>query len=264
MKKIKFLFPVLMLIFFSCKNEEKKSEHTPQTENVEQLKVISSFSILTDIIKEIGKEKVDVHNLVPTGTDPHEYAPVPEDIKFASKADVFVYNGLNLEGGNQGWFFKLLQTVRADKNNLIKVSENVKPLYLSDKKGEKEINPHSFISPVVGLEMVNSIAKGLITADENNADFYKKNSEKYIEKLKNIEKKYREEFSKIPEEDRVFVASEQAFQYLTEEYNLKEGFIWAVDTEENGSPNQIKNTISFVKENNPPVLFVESNVDTRP
>src|SRR5699024_100807 len=68
----------------------------------------------------------------------------------------------------------------------------------------------------------------------------------------------------IPIENRVFVSSEQAFQYLTTEYNLKEGFIWAVDTEENGSPDQIKKTIAFVKENKPPVLFVESNVDIRP
>jgi len=258
MKKIKFLSFIIFLSFLSFSCQQKEKNH-PENE---KLKVISSFSILTDILKEVGKDSIEIHNLVPTGTDPHEYSPTPEDIKFATKADLFVYNGLNLEGGNQGWFFKLFHSTQSDEKKLIKVAENVKPLYLSGK--EKEVNPHSFISPVVGIEMAKSIANALISSDEKNADFYKENLTTYLEKLIKIEQKYQIEFSKIPIENRVFVSSEQAFQYLTTEYNLKEGFIWAVDTEENGSPDQIKKTIAFVKENKPPVLFVESNVDIRP
>src|SRR5690625_7921400 len=68
----------------------------------------------------------------------------------------------------------------------------------------------------------------------------------------------------MPEEERILITSERAFQYLADRYGLKEGYIWSVDTEENGTPEQITSLIEFIKENEPPVLFVESNVDTRP
>lgn len=254
-------FILVGLVFISCQNTNK-------TKNVanEKVKVISSFSILTDILYQIGKDSIDVHNLAPVGTDPHEYQPVPEDMKFASNADLFIYNGLNLEGGDNGWFSKLVQSVNADESRVIKASATVQPMYLLvDEDDEKmEVNPHSFISPVVGIEMARAIGQALISVDEANKEFYEKNLEEYLTKLTAIEKKYRESFASIPEEDRYFIASERAFQYLASEYGLTEGFIWSVDTEENGSPDQIKNAIAFVKENQPKALFIESNVDSRP
>lgn len=263
MKKINFLFclTLVSLLLFSCQNKSNV-----QDEKYGKIKVISSFSILTDILHQIGKDSIEVHNLAPVGTDPHEYQSVPDDIKFASKADLFVYNGLNLEGGDNGWFSKLTQSVNASESQVIKASGNIKPMYLfgEGKIKNKEVNPHSFISPVVGIEMAKAIGQALMAVDGANKDFYQKNMDDYLAQLKAVERKYREDFAEIPIENRVFMASEQAFQYLTEEYGLKEGYIWAVDTEENGSPNQIKNAIEFVKENQPPVLFIESNVDKRP
>lgn len=255
-KSLIFYF-IVLFSFLSCEKNNSKSDNSS-----EKIKIISSFSILTDIINQIGNDVVEVHNLVPVGTDPHEYEPVSEDIKFASKADLFIYNGLNLEGGDSGWFKKLTATVGADPSKVIKASENITPLYLSGNR--TEVNPHSFISPAVGMEMAKTIAEALIKADPENKTLYQSNMEKYVKDLKSIDEKYRQKLSEIPKEKRIFMASEQAFQYLTQEYGLKEGFIWSVDTEENGSPNQIKKAIAFARENQPPVLFVESNVDQRP
>jgi len=254
-------FILVGLLFVSCQN----TNNAKIVAN-DKVKVISSFSILTDILYQIGKDSIDVHNLAPVGTDPHEYQPVPEDMKFASSADLFVYNGLNLEGGDNGWFSKLVKSVKADKSRVIEVSSTIQPMYLLvDENDEKmEVNPHSFISPVVGIEMAKAIGQALISVDDANKEFYEKNLEEYLAKLTAIEKKYRESFASIPEEDRYFIASERAFQYLAAEYGLTEGFIWSVDTEENGSPDQIKNAIAFVKENQPKVLFIESNKDSRP
>lgn len=229
-----------------------------------KLLILSSFSIITDMVQEIGKDSVVVHNLVPIGTDPHEYKPVPDDIKFASKADLFLYNGLHLEGGKDGWFFRLMRSIDADEDRIIQVAKDVPPMYISKDKGPEEVNPHAFIDPNVGLIMAEAIRDILIKYDGSNKEYYKKNAAGYIKRLKDIIAEYDEKISSIPAEDRVFIASEQAFQYLTARYKLKEGFIWAIDTEENGSPNQIKHAIEFVKENKPPVLFVESNVDRRP
>lgn len=226
------------------------------------LKILSSFSILSDMIQEIGGEKVEVYNLVPIGKAPHEYAPVPNDLKFASRADAVFYNGLNLEGGERGWLMKLCEVLRIEETRIFCATDGIAPIYLDAQ--EKEINPHAFISPHVGLQMANNIEKYLCQLDAENAPYYEEQAAKYRSQLHEIERQYRKEFFDLPEEQKVFVTSELAYQYLTKEYGLKEGFIWAIDTEKNGTPQQIKETIAFIEQYQPKILFVESNVDAKP
>ena len=241
---------------------------TSNNENVNddgKLKVVTSFTIIEDIAKEIGGDDIDVHNLVPTGTDPHEYEPLPQDIKKASDADVLFYNGLNLEGGKDGWFSKMIDSVGQDENNIYNLTERVDPMYLTSADGkDEEINPHSFIDPAVGIKMAEDLKEALITVDPENESAYEERGNAYIEKLQEINEDYERKISEIPEENRVLVTSERAFQYLANHFGLKEGYIWAIDTEENGSTDQIKDLIEFIEDNNVSLLFIESNVDTRP
>lgn len=242
----------------------KSSQQKKETDVPDRLFVLSSFSILTNIIEEIGQEHVIVHNLVPTGTDPHEYSPRPDDMKFTAKADLLIYHGLNLEGGTHGWLAKLADT--AGNRDLIRVaaSEHVEPLYLQDEQGRKEVNPHAFVNPQVGMQLTERVRDALIASDPANADSYRSNTEAYLETLRAIEAQYAQTFEAIPDEQRVLMTSEQAFQYLAHAYHLTEGYIWAIDTDKNGTPTQIKNAISFVRKYKPSILFVESNVDRRP
>lgn len=230
------------------------------------LKVVTTFSILTDIVEQLaGDQNVEIHNLVPIGTDPHEYEPLPEDIKAATDADVLIYNGVNLEGGDHGWFAKLIDSVGQSDDNVFQASEGVEPMYLmSDDGTEEEINPHVFLDPNVGMLMAENTRDALIAADPDNKEEYEKNTEEYLDRLKEIDQDYEERLGEIPEENRTIVTSERAYQYMADRYGLKEGFIWAIDTEENGTPEQITTLVKFIEENNPPVLFVESNVDDRP
>lgn len=264
MRLIRTLFKLIFLSFvlvnFSC---SKSSVESPEKDNG-TLKVLSSFSILSDMAQEIGGEKVTVHNLVPVGTDPHNYDPKPADVKFATDADLVLYNGLNLEGGDAGWLMRLAKSVKIDDEKIIEASKGIEPIYLKDEKGMQEVNPHAFISPVSGIIMAENIGNALAAADPENSEFYRKNMEAYVGKLRQADKDYRDRIAEIPEERRVFMASELAFQYLTKEYGLREGYIWAIDTDDTGTPDQIKNAIAFIEEYQPPVLFIESNVDRRP
>ncbi|BFH11620.1 zinc ABC transporter substrate-binding protein [Paenibacillus melissococcoides] len=229
------------------------------------LKIVTSFTILEDFAREIGGEDVEVHNLVPTGTDPHEYEPLPEDIKKATDADVLFYNGLNLEGGKSGWFFKMIESVGQKEENVFNLTERVEPMYIGGKDGhEEEINPHAFIDPAVGIKMAEDMRDALMKKDPARKENYEKRADEYISKLKEIDKEYEEKINSIPEENRILVTSERAFQYMTTHYGLKEAYIWEIDTEENGSPTQIKSLVEFIKEHKVPVLFIESNVDPRP
>ncbi|WP_339165446.1 zinc ABC transporter substrate-binding protein [Siminovitchia sp. FSL H7-0308] len=261
------LASIAALLLTACGNEKPASEAggKPASKKDEPLKIVTSFTIIQDLAKEIGGEDVEVHNLVPTGTDPHEYEPLPEDIKKATDADVLFYNGLNLEGGKDGWFYKMVDSVGQKEENVFNLTESIEPMYISSKDGkEEEMNPHAFIDPNVGIQMAEAMRDALIEVDSDNKEKYEKRGNEYIEKLKEIEQKYSEEIEKIPEEDRILVTSERAFQYMAKRYGLKEAYIWAIDTEENGSPSQIKSLVQFIKEHNVPVLFLESNVDPRP
>lgn len=261
--QLMFVALLAIIVLAACNGGDNSSKKDGSKEG--SLQVVTSFTILEDIVKEIGGDQVDVHNLVPTGTDPHDYEPLPEDIKKATDADVLFYNGLNLEGGKHGWFFKLIDSVNQEEDRVFELTDGVEPMYLTSDDGkEEEINPHAFLDPLVGIQMTENTRDALIEVDPEHKQLYEENAEKYLDQLKEIDKEYQEKIGEIPEEHRILVTSERAYQYLADRYGLKEGYIWAIDTEENGTPEQITSLVKFIKKNGVPALFVETNVDTRP
>lgn len=267
MKKFLKAGIVTMLAAFllaACGNSNEKTGNTTEGDSG-KIKAIATFSIINDIVTEVGGEYVDVHSMVPIGTDPHEYDPLPEDIKKATDADALFYNGLNLEGGEHGWFFKLVENVRANQDHVFELMEGVEPLYLTSHDGtEKEVNPHAFLDPTVVIQMTENTRDALIQVDEANKEAYEKNAEQLLEKLRALDEEYQTKIAEIPEENRILVTSERAYQYMANHYGLEEGFIWEIDTEENGTPEQITSLVKFIKEKEVPALFVETNVDARP
>lgn len=228
------------------------------------LKVVVTFSVLYDIVENIGGDRVEVYSMVPLGTDPHEYTPLPRDIEAATNADVIFWNGLDLETGD-GWFTKLMSVAKKDIQNgpVYALSEGVEPLYLTDGN-TKEINPHAFLSIAVGIKYSENARDALMEIDPQHAAIYEQNAATYIDKLEKLHQKYVDRIAEIPEERRILVTSERAFQYMAADYGLLEGYIWEIDTDKQGSPMQILNLVRFVREHKVPVLFLESNVDPRP
>lgn len=259
---------VIVLAACGSNNAENNAETESNNEDessADPIKVVTTFTLLEDIVKQMGGDAVETYNLVPIGTDPHEYEPLPEDMGETEDADILFYNGSNLEGGDSGWFNKLVNSTGQDEEVIFEVSDGIEPMYISSEDGsEEEINPHTFISPDAGITMAENIKDALIDVSPENKDEIEKRSEEYITKLEEMDEQYTERINDIPEEDRVLVTSERAFQYFVDRYGLKEGFIYEIDTEENGTPEQIKNLVSFIEDEEPPVLFVESNVDPRP
>lgn len=259
--KTVMLLSIFSMILAACGGNDE----TNQEKNDDKLQVTSSFTIISDMAREIGGDKVEVHNLVPTGTDPHEYEPLPEDTKQATDADILFYNGLNLEGGDDGWFSRLVDSVDQNEDHVISLTERVDPKYLEeDETDETQINPHGFIDPGVGIKMAEDMRDALMEVDADHADYYEEQGDKYVDRLKEIEEDYDERLGDLPEENKTLVTSECAYSYLLDHYDMDEACIWKIDTEENGSPQQIKSLISFIKDHEVPQLFLESNVDERP
>lgn len=250
----------LLLIVTGC-----SQSNTNNSGDESRLKVVTSFTIIQDMAREIGGDDIIVYNLVPTGTDPHEYEPLPEDIKRISEADVLFYNGLNLEGGEQGWFFRAISSTGQKLEHAYSLTERVEPMYIGGGDGhELEINPHAFIDPEVGVMMAEAISEVLIERDPSRKQQFQERADEYIQRLEEVVAEYDAKLSSLPDNKRILVTSERAFQYMAARYGLEEGFIWEIDTEENGTIEQIKSLITFINERDVPVLFVESNVDPRP
>ena len=224
---------VLLLLVVACGQSNKNADSNTDKES--PLKVVTTFTILQDIAQEIGGNDVDVYNLVPTGAAPHEYEPLPTDMKKTSDADILLYYGLNLEGGKSGWFFRMINSVGQKEENVYSLAKGVQPMYLNDSEKKKdEVNPHAFISPAVGIIMAENMRDVFIERDPARKENYEQRAAKYLDKLRSIDQDYRDKINAIPEERRVLVTSEHAFQYMTDQYGLNEAYIWSIDTEETG------------------------------
>lgn len=263
--KVMALSLMAIVILAACGgNNDTTGDNEPSGASDDPLQVVTTFTLLEDMVTQIGGDRVEVHNLVPIGTDPHEYEALPEDIKAATDADLLFFNGLNLEGGDTGWFARLTDSVDQDEEVIFELGAGIEPLYLTSSEGEEEVNPHSFLDPVNGIQMAENTRDALIEVDPDHKEEYEANAEDYLAELEKVNEEYEEKIAEIPEENRILVTSERAYQYMATRYGLKEGFVWAVDTEEGGTPEQITTLIEFIDENEPPVLFLESNVDPRP
>lgn len=256
-KKIYWLLFAGFLLLAGCGSQATDKEQ----EN--QLTVVATNSILADMAKEIGKEHVIVHSIVPVGTDPHEHEVLPEDIKKASDADVILYNGLNLETGN-GWFMNLMETAKKEEGkDYFAVSKKVTPLYLAKGATKTQADPHAWLDLSNGMKYVEEITRILSEKDEDNQKEYKKNSKVYIEQLKKLDQQAKDSLGSIEEDKRLLVTSEGAFKYFSKAYDVPAAYIWEINTESQGTPEQMKTIINQVRDSNVPVLFVETSVDPR-
>lgn len=256
-KKIYWLLFVGFLVLAGCGSQatDKNQEN--------QLTVVATNSILADMAKEIGKEHVVVHSIVPVGTDPHEHEVLPEDIKKASDADVILYNGLNLETGN-GWFMNLMETAKKEEGkDYFAVSKKVTPLYLAKGATKTQADPHAWLDLSNGMKYVEEITRIFSEKDEDNQKEYEKNSKVYIEQLKKLDQQAKDSLDSIEEDKRLLVTSEGAFKYFSKAYDVPAAYIWEINTESQGTPEQMKTIVNQVRDSNVPVLFVETSVDPR-
>ena len=260
-KKLGFLSLIFMLAvgIFACSNANKNSNTS------EKLKVVATNSIIADITKNIAGDKIDLHSIVPVGQDPHEYEPLPDDVKKTSQADLIFYNGINLETGGNAWFTKLVQNAKKEENkDYYAVSDGVEVIYLEGQNEKGKEDPHAWLNLENGMIYAKNIAKQLSAKDPKNKDFYEANLKNYLEKLEALDKEAKQKFNNIPKEKKMIVTSEGCFKYFSKAYNVPSAYIWEINTEEEGTPDQIKTLVEKLRKTKVPSLFVESSVDERP
>lgn len=262
MKKLLTITMILLLFLSAC----GKGNNDSNSQSHEKIKVVTTNSILYDMVKNVGGDNVDIHSIVPIDQDPHEYEVKPKDIKALTDADVVFYNGLNLETGN-GWFKNALSQANKsyEDGSVVKVSKNVKPLYLNGAKegDESKQDPHAWLSLDNGIKYVEEISKALIKKNDKYKDDIQSNTKDYIAKLEDLKKESHDKFNDIPKEQRAMITSEGAFKYFSKQFDIKPGYIWEINTEKQGTPEQMKQAVKFVQDNNLKHLLVETSVDKK-
>ncbi len=238
--------------------------HGGQTKKHTKLHVVATNSIIGNMVEEVAGDKVELYTIVPRGTDPHEYEPRPQDVSTTQEADVLFHNGLNLETGGSGWFKKMYQNA-GKKNNkeVYSVSTGVVAKHLTDAGKENELDPHAWLDIQNGIKYVKNIEKVLIDKDPDNSDTYKKNAQAYIAKLTDLDKSAKTKFNDIPENKKVLVTSEGAFKYFSSAYGVKPAFIWEINTESQGTPEQMKQVLAKIRASEVKSLFLESSVSPK-
>ena len=219
--------------------------------------VLTTFTVLADIARNVGGEKITVESITKAGAEIHGYEPTPQDIAKASRAHLILDNGLNLEA----WFEQFI--VELDVPHVV-VSEGVEVMDISEDANEGLPNPHAWMSPVNVQIYVENIRDAFIELDPENREYYTRNATAYNAELETLEKNLVQGLSGLKENERALVTCEGAFSYLARDAGLTEKYIWAVNAEQQATPRQIASAIEFVKDNEVPAVFCESTVSDAP
>ncbi|WP_112075240.1 metal ABC transporter substrate-binding protein [Haemophilus influenzae] len=223
-----------------------------------KFKVVTTFTVIQDIAQNVAGDAATVESITKPGAEIHEYEPTPKDIVKAQSADLILWNGLNLER----WFERFFQNVK-DKPAVV-VTEGIQPLSIYEGPYKDAPNPHAWMSTSNALIYIENIKNALVKYDPQNAAVYEKNAADYAQKIKQLDEPLRAKLAQIPEAQRWLVTSEGAFSYLAKDYNLKEGYLWPINAEQQGTPQQVRKVIDLVRKNNIPVVFSESTISAKP
>lgn len=219
--------------------------------------VLTTFTVLADVAKNVAGDKLRVESITKAGAEIHGYEPTPGDIRKAAQADLILDNGLNLEA----WFAQFVEDLYVPH---AVVSDGVEVMPIAEDSYQGKPNPHAWMSPKNVQIYANNMAKAFAKLDPSHASEFEANAKAYNAQLQGVQDEMVSKLSVLSEKQRALVTCEGAFSYLARDAGLKEVYIWAVNAEQQATPQQITRAIEFVKENQVPAVFCESTVSDAP
>lgn len=245
-------------------NHDHDHDHnhsTTQDYNGDIITVVTTFSILADMVYQVGGELVSIYNIVPIGDNPEDHEVLPSNLIAAAEADLIFYNGINLETAGY-WFEELIAAIGAEgEERLIRTTVGIPHIYLTTEGLEEYEDPHAWLDLSIAIMYVQNIANALIQFAPQHADVFSYNANVFSTQLLNLHEQWVGAFDHIDESRRIIVTAEGALRYFGLAYNINTLYIWEINAEEEGTPEQMINIISQVNASNVPYLFTESSVE---
>ncbi|EAV45926.1 ABC Mn+2/Fe+2 transporter, periplasmic substrate-binding protein SitA [Stappia aggregata IAM 12614] len=224
----------------------------------DKMKVVTTFTVLADMAQNVAGEAADVVSITKPGAEIHGYEPTPQDIVRASDADLILWNGMNLER----WFEQFLSNLGEIPS--VTLTEGIEQISIAAGSYEGKPNPHAWMGLDNALIYIDNISKAFAEYDPDNAATYAANAETYKTRLRETIEPLRQAVAGIPEDKRWLVTCEGAFSYLARDFGMKELYLWPINADQVGTPQQVRSVIDGVREHDIPVVFCESTVNTSP
>ena len=221
-----------------------------------KLKVVASFSILADFVRNIGGERIDLVTLVGADTDAHAFVPTPAHARNVAAANLIFINGLGFEG----WMTRLIKAA-GSRADAVTATAGVKPLRMDDQKdghSHGAIDPHAWQSVANAKIYVGNIRDALVKADPAGRQTYDANAMAYAEKLDALEAEVRAAVARIPADRRRIITSHDAFGYFAASYGVQFIAPSGVSTETEASARDVARIISQIKTQKIPAVFLEN------
>jgi manganese/iron transport system substrate-binding protein len=220
-------------------------------------RAVTTFTIIQDMAQNVAGSAAIAESITKPGAEIHDYQPTPLDIVKAQAADLVLWNGLNLER----WFERFFDNVKDVPSAT--VTDGIAPIGITEGPYNGKPNPHAWMSPSNALIYVENIRKALAQHNPANAEAYARNAAAYAAQVRALDEPLRRRLAAIPENQRWLVTSEGAFSYLTRDYNMREAYLWPINADEQGTPQQVRRVIDLVRRNKIPVVFSESTISDR-
>ena len=254
---IRIRFFLIIALFFFCSPLITQVQAAPLKKG-EKLKVVTSFTVIADMVRHVAGDAADVESITKPGAAIHDYQPTPKDIVKTLDADLILWNGLNLER----WYERFMNELKGVPGAI--VTEGIQPLSIYEGPYSGKPNPHAWMSLTNGLIYVENIKKALTEHDPGNREIYERNAASYEAQIKALHEEILEELKNVPVENRYLVTSEGAFSYLARDLDFKDIYLWPINAEQQGNPQQVRAVIDQVRARHIPVVFSESTVSDRP
>ena len=224
----------------------------------ERLKVVTTFTIIADMAQNVAGDAAEVVSITRPGAEIHGYEPTPRDLVKAQGADLILWNGLNLERWFEKFFVNLRDVPAAT------VSDGIAPIAIAGGDYAGKPNPHAWMALDSAEIYIDNIRDALSAADPDNAAVYAANADAYKRQVAAVIGPLREAARALPEGRRWLVTSEGAFSYLARDFGLQEVYLWPINADAQGTPQQVRSVIDTVRAESIPVVFSESTVSDKP
>ncbi len=224
----------------------------------EKLKVATTFTVLADMARNVAGDAAEVVSVTKPGAEIHNYQPTPRDLLSIRDADLVLWNGLGLELWFERFFAQL-----GDKPSAV-LTKGIEPIPIGEGPYEGKPNPHAWMSPKNALVYVDNIRDALSAQDPANAGTYAANAGRYKGEIMASVEPLRAALANLPADHRWLVTSEGAFSYMARDFGLKELYLWPINADAQGTPQQVRRVIDTVKADAIPVVFSESTVSPDP